>query len=428
MHLAHSGIKALFLAVVLLSVSHSAAQEGYLPSTILVPMPLEELQPLTLENSQYLVKLTELRHINLYGQWETVYATAFSPDGNLLATSTVDTIRLWDVARGEIMKSLTTFERLPFKHLAFSPDGSTLAASSGGRQIAFFDIPTGVEKLTATWNPGFVSDISFSLDSQLLAVNSDHESGLIDAETGEILQTVDVGWRNADITFSADGMYAAVGGYLWNVQTGEYKVIEDPNDIFPINGAFTSDNSTLVVLGAHGIAFWDNVYETPSLLNIIRFDGWNSESHLIITPDGTVIILERSSFFPFPTNIWLSSVDSPNSFLHVLSLASGEPEYTTSVNLDGTLVAASTDDGIISLYGIPRCAVRASIDANLRAGPSTSEDVLGSLPAGWILFVTGQAQDQEGRIWWQLSNDRWVRTDVVEQLGSECAVTPQFQS
>jgi WD40 repeat protein len=56
----------------------------------------------------------------------------FSPDGRRLATGgsrTKDAVKLWDLAAHRELLSLSG-EGKWFLHLAFSPDGSTLAATS----------------------------------------------------------------------------------------------------------------------------------------------------------------------------------------------------------------------------------------------------------------------------------------------------------
>jgi WD40 repeat protein len=59
-----------------------------------------------------------------------VGAVTFSPDGNTLATSSGSTVQLWDVAtHRQIGSTLTSSE--PVNAVAFSPDGNTLGAGSG---------------------------------------------------------------------------------------------------------------------------------------------------------------------------------------------------------------------------------------------------------------------------------------------------------
>ena len=64
----------------------------------------------------------------LTGHTTGVYAVAFSPDGDTLATGSFSgTIRLWDPVKGSLQKILIGHTDV-VKSLAFSPDGNTLAS------------------------------------------------------------------------------------------------------------------------------------------------------------------------------------------------------------------------------------------------------------------------------------------------------------
>src|SRR5262249_49126254 len=131
----------------------------------------------------------ELRTIST-GFNNPVGRVAFSPDGKLLAVSTVQGIRnnfaaLFDAASGKELRRLG--KDLPAQRgLAFSPDGKTLATAGGGL-VTFWEVETGKkvreakvhEKTFPLWS------VAFAPDRKRLAVALfNREVGLLDVEAG----------------------------------------------------------------------------------------------------------------------------------------------------------------------------------------------------------------------------------------------------
>lgn len=83
----------------------------------------------------------------LKGHAGEVYAMAFSPDGNRIATAGQDSVRLWDPRSGEEIVELRGHRSFVWS-VVFSPDGSQLASGSGDGTIRVWDTrsrPTDVE-------------------------------------------------------------------------------------------------------------------------------------------------------------------------------------------------------------------------------------------------------------------------------------------
>jgi len=79
---------------------------------------------------------------------------AFSPDGSLLASGSVDnTIKLWDVESRQLVATLTGHASY-VNSVAFSPDGSLLASGSYDKSIKLWDVSTKQLVATLTGHSG----------------------------------------------------------------------------------------------------------------------------------------------------------------------------------------------------------------------------------------------------------------------------------
>jgi WD40 repeat protein len=182
-----------------------------------------------------------------------VLALAYSPDGKTLASGSGESVRIWDVATGQLMRALKTHAEC----LAWSIDGKSLAIGSsrtsatGPPSFEVWDVPTGrmtaVLKIPAgvvTWLPdgkriavchggayscSIVSVVnsqhtltswacegsraaSFSADGRLLASAVAGALHLAETETGRPLGVLMALNANRSLAISPDGHYRGTPG------------------------------------------------------------------------------------------------------------------------------------------------------------------------------------------------------------------------
>jgi WD40 repeat protein len=98
----------------------------------------------------------------------TVWAVAFAPDGETLATGSEDkTVRLWNVATGRERAVFWGHQDL-VAAAAFARDGRTLATGSHDGTVKLWDLVTGRERATLLGHTRAVKAAAFSADGRTL--------------------------------------------------------------------------------------------------------------------------------------------------------------------------------------------------------------------------------------------------------------------
>jgi len=228
--------------------------------------------------------------LTLTGHSLDIWSLAMSENGKILASGSGE-IKLWNLENGKEICTLTEHSEL-VSCLAITKNGETLVSGSLDSTIKVWNLEKKEKIRTLKGHLGAINCIAISPDGRNIASGGDDGTVRIwNMATGLLVLTLTghSGEVNS-VAFSQDGLTLASSAMeikIWNLELEE-EMITFPSDGVMINSiVWSSDNQTLASGSADGkITIWNITSQIPLLKLIGHYDGISS---LVISPDGKTL-------------------------------------------------------------------------------------------------------------------------------------------
>jgi len=323
-------------------------------------------------------------------------------DSSAPATPTLISIRVDTLNMLEIYNSLDLDESV--RSLAFTPDGSALAATGGDTEdfaIHIWDVASGQKLAILGGHTGIVWNVAFSPDGQMLAsVSSDGTARVWDWRNGDTLKVLNFPDQVGSVSFSPNGQTLAVGGLddlqnlraaIWIFSASSWQPLLKIPETVNITAMSYSPNGRWLVGG--GASRNVQIWRTSDGTSIFTLNHANQALDVAISPDSSIAATATCGFAVDEEctegSVWLWDMETGK----LVNRLSDFPDVVESVafSADGSSLIAVSRDGTLRIYDT------VNYEPQFVADPPGGNGVMALAPDSGLLATGGVNGDV--RLW-----------------------------